>query len=74
MAMFSAAALGGLPSTFVDDELVRGADAQALQEAVGRALDGDDDGGAGVEWMLAFLLTLWAGIAGVSAKGAGRVD
>jgi uncharacterized membrane protein/protein-disulfide isomerase len=68
-AMFQNAGLSGLPSTYVERELVRGADEPQLIEAVDRGLGGGNRG-ADVRWLFAFLALLWIGVMGVSVKAA----
>ncbi len=67
--LFAAAELRGLPSTFVNDQLVAGADEPALLSAVDDAL-GSGGGGMGVGWMFALLAVLALAAAGISLKVA----
>lgn len=69
-ALFATAQLRGLPSLFVDDELVQGADEPAFRAAVERGLSGGGGGGTPIVWMFVFVGILAFGVVGVSLKAA----
>lgn len=67
MALFEEAGLRGLPSTYVNDQLVEGADVPAFLTAIDRQLDGR--AGPSLMWMFVVL-----GLAGTAACAAGLLD
>lgn len=70
--LFTVAELRGLPSLFVGEELVQGADIPAFESATQRALaGGSGGGGTPVVWMFVFVGILMVGVVGVSLR-AGR--
>ena len=66
--LFKEAGLKGVPATFVEDELIKGADVVALVRAVKRAAAGDGGGGPGVGYMLALLGIMFVGVAWISLR------
>jgi len=70
--MFIDSGLDAVPSTFVEDQLVRGFDEPRLSAAVRRAAAGG--GQPGVEWMLALLGVLVVGVGWTSLKEPPRAD
>jgi uncharacterized membrane protein len=71
--LFESAGLRGLPSTFVNDEIVAGADEPLLLDAIERGLGGGSHG-ADITYMFAFLLLLWGGVSVISVKARNRVS
>jgi uncharacterized membrane protein/thiol-disulfide isomerase/thioredoxin len=71
--LFESAGLRGLPSTFVNDEIVAGADEPLLLEAIERGLGGGSHG-ADITYMFAFLVLLWGGASVISVKARNRVS
>ena len=69
-ALFTEAKDRGLPSLFVQDELVQGADQGAFQAAIERGLAGGGGGGTPIVWMFVFVGILVVGVAGISLKAA----
>ena len=69
-ALFGAAQLRGLPSLFVQDELVQGADQGAFEAAIARGIAGGGGGGTPIVWMFVFVGILATGVVGESLKAA----
>lgn len=68
-ALFAEAALRGLPSTFVEQELVVGADASTLRGAIVRAVEGHSaEGGIDLRYMFALLAMIVVGVSGVTLR------
>jgi len=73
--LFATAQLRGLPSLFVGDELVQGADQPSFEAAVARGLaGGGGGGGAPVIWMFVFVAILVAGVVAISLRAAAAAD
>lgn len=65
--LFKAAGLAGLPATFVNRQLIVGADEPALQAALQRARAGGE-GGSDSTWMLATLAIVFAAAVAMSLR------
>jgi uncharacterized membrane protein len=69
--LFQQAALRGLPSTFVEQELVVGADEATLRGAVERALEGHSaEGGIDLRYMFALVALLVLAVSAVSLRAS----
>jgi uncharacterized membrane protein/predicted DsbA family dithiol-disulfide isomerase len=76
--IFRNAGLSGVPTTYVNAELVRGADVVALKSALDRA-GGGDGGGSDVVWLFVFIGLVVMGVGGasvwsVAAETEGRTE
>lgn len=71
--LFRMAELEGVPSTFVNAELIRGADVVRLRSALDRA-QGGDGGGSDVTWMFVFIALVVGAVAASSLRAARSGD
>ncbi len=67
--IFKVAGLNGVPTSFVNDEIVRGADIAAMKSALSRARGGDG-GGSDVLWMFVFIALVVGGASIASIRAA----
>jgi protein-disulfide isomerase/uncharacterized membrane protein len=73
--LFKVAELRGLPSLFVNTELVQGADIPAFESATARAFEGDGGGsGTPVVWMFVFVGLLTAAVVAVTLRAGQALD
>lgn len=72
-ALFQKAELTGVPTTYVNAELVKGADLVAFRSALDRARGGDG-GGSSVVWMFVFIALVIGAVAATSISAARAPD
>jgi uncharacterized membrane protein/predicted DsbA family dithiol-disulfide isomerase len=73
--LFTEAGLRGLPSLFVEHDLVQGADVAAFEAATSRAIAGNSGKeGTPIGWMFGFVGVLVAGVVVVSMRAGGREE